>query len=172
MKIRTLFLLILIATLPLLAEELPFQPEKNRDEWIQPINREAREIKIKIIPYAQSVFFFPGCGVSLRFTKQHFGVQGDINVTHINFYHRSTWLQTSISGVYYPFAVKGRAHGGLNMTLGIRSFYDWKTHSNTNFMWGPLSIGYEGKNLFFDVGVSPAKTDLKFLPSLKVGICF
>lgn len=143
---------------------------------------------ISFIPYLQVVCTpIPsgGYGGSLRAHKQYLGLQLDCNTCNVNFFGNNQYLQMSISGLYYPFYKDNNSWlSKCNITYGISRIYlTSKFKKESHFMLGPLSVGYQGKSLFFDIGISAidihslsSSRDRKIgyclYESVKIGYCF
>lgn len=149
-----------------------------------------KEYTISLIPYLQLVFTpIPsfGYGESLRLNKNHVGLQLDCtsacnNEDFVSVFGKMHYLQVSISGIYYPFYTNNDSWlDKCYITCGV-SKIRLKFFNKKNFFFlGPLSIGYQGKILFFDVGISGL--DLKslffykevkghYIQSTKIGCSF
>lgn len=139
-----------------------------------------KECSISFIPYLQIVLAplpLDGHGGSLRLHKNHVALQLDCNTAKENygFFGKFHYLQLSISGIYYPFYKSNDSWlNKCNVTCGVsRIIYSAKMYDKKKcFMLGPLAVGYQGKILFFDVGISAV--DLKslfFYKDVKIGYC-
>lgn len=140
-----------------------------------------KECTISLIPYLQVVFAplpLGGYGGSLRLNKNHVGLQLDCNTSNADFglLGKCHYLQVSISGVYYPFYTNNDSWlDKCNVTYGVSEIiYSAHIYNKKKcFMLGPLSIGYQGKMLFFDVGISGVDLHSLFSSEpVKIGCCF
>lgn len=192
MKIKIISIFCLFFILALHTQNLPLQAKKESAECVTPINKEVREKQLLVIPYSQFLLIFPGVGIAVRVPYQRFAAQFDANITYVNlgYFGSNTHFQSSLAMVYYPFYNKNSSSSpnGWNVTCGLGMI--GKLGNETKFMWGPVSIGYQGEKLFLDVGISASDLVLVgrdrsnnnkpflfsyprfFGPILKFGICF
>jgi hypothetical protein len=149
-----------------------------------------KEDAFEVIPYGQIFFLKPGSGVSYRYQKKNLGVQGDVSGA---FGLEQSFLGVSASSIYYPFAKqKGKwVKGGWNLTLGLGAFTgikpgllfkERKNPIDAIVPYLPVSLGYQAKHVFFDLGgalvpLSFNGEDLGYdtvapVPTAKIGIYF
>ncbi|MBM3192907.1 MAG: hypothetical protein FJZ59_01575 [Chlamydiae bacterium] len=151
---------------------------------------EDRDDSFEIIPYGQIFFLKPGSGVSYRYQKRNIGVQGDVSGA---FGLEKSFIGVSASSIYYPFAKQAGkwVKGGWNLTLGLGAFTgikpgllfkEKKNPVDAIVPYLPISVGYQGRHLFFDIGgaLVPVSIDGKDLgydavapvPTAKIGFHF
>lgn len=178
MKFIYLFLTIIMSNYAFTQENNSSLPlEKNHhDIFLSKDKKIDEESNFSLICYSQAIAVWNngfcrsqlvplglGYGASLRFheTSQAFGLQLDGNEYTILLFSATHYIQGSTSVIYYPFYYMGNDSimSRFNLTFGTAVNYEFernypitKFKGETRFML-PLSIGYQGKNLFFDIGI-------------------
>ena len=170
------FLLVALVTVSfgtLCAEGTLFSPERATSE----------DASAAFYSYAQMVYIYPGGGLSYAIQRKNLGIQFDANGA---FVQGRPLGGVSCSAAYYPFAKGGKKknhHGGWNVTTGLGAFALLNPEALYLGPYAPVFLGYQGKKIFFNAGVSIApvfpketeeKKEVKIVPvpTLKLGFQF
>jgi hypothetical protein len=156
-------------------KQLPTTEDQESSELISSESspKEFGSIKYTVIPYAQLVAVFPGAGVAFRSQQEYVGVQIDAGWALVVGY---PLVKVSSSLIVYLSPKKGEEwrKGGWNIGFGLGSGVLAVENSWQPFIYFPISMGYQGKRLFFDGNIDVVRSihEKLIVPSIKVGYCF